>query len=292
MLKHQIVALFTVFFGLTATAIQANTVERIFPQAEQVSQRSEKGAHYLLPMGRVKEDRIAGRAAPSKFQRIQGDLDALTWKLPDELVLQDATQQVNDFLAEQNPERLFACDSRDCGDSFLWANSIFQEPVLFGSDRNQYLWVIKDREQPRYHVLYLIERPNRRIYLHEDSIVIPEGMETAEQVSLMLLRRGRVLVANVPFANGKADFSTVVARVKQWQSEVNIPVVLVVHRHGSAREADVLPDLLRQAVKSGGLSGEVVDVGPYAPDPNATGEVWVEWVNLTWTPDGTQAKVD
>lgn len=286
MLRLSIVTLFTVFFGLTATAIQANTVERIFPQAEPVAQKAEKGVHYLLPLGRVKDDRSAGRVQPSRFERLQGDLTALTWRLGTELSLQDAHQQLEAVLAAENPERLFYCEGRDCGESFLWANSIFQRPVLFGSDRNQYLWVIRDPGQPRYHILYLIERPNRRIYLHEESLLVPEGMETAGQIKLLLERVGRVRVGDVPLDGGKADFASVVSRVKAWQADVGLPVLLVLHRHGNARTQDALAEQLRKSLMDAGVTGRVEDVGALAPDANAGSLVWVEWVNEHWVPVG------
>lgn len=286
MLRLSIVTLLTVFFGLALVPAQANTVERVFPQAEEVSRRSEKTQHYLLPLGRIREDRAIGRAQPSKFQRLQGDLEKYTWRLASDITLLEARQQVEDFLKQQHPERLFYCESRDCGESFAWANSFFQESVLFGSDRAQYLWVIKDRSQPRYHVLYLVERPNRRIYLHEDSLMVPAGMETAGQVALSLERSGRVRVGNVPLINGAADFSNVVGRIKDWQAEINLPVLLVLHRHGPAREQTGLVGQLRDTLKTAGIQGRAEDVGALAPDANATGPVWVEWVNEAWMPDG------
>ena len=284
--RFSIVTFFTIFFGLSALGVQANTVERVFPQAEEVSRHAEKAHHYLLPLGRIKEDRAAGRAQPSKFQRLQGELERYTWRLGSDITLLEAQQQVEEFLKQQNPERLFHCQSRDCGESFAWANGFFLESVLFGSDRAQYLWAIKDRNLPRYHVLYLVERPNRRIYLHEDSLLVPAGMETAEQVALSLDRSGRVRVGNVPYANGTADFAVVVERVKTWQPDISHPVLLVLHRHGAARQQTGLVQQLRDALKAAGVNGQVEDVGALAPDANANGPVWVEWVNDAWTPDG------
>lgn len=286
MLRQLIVALFTGFFGLTATVIQANTVERIFPLAEQVGKRQESNLHYLLPLGRVKEDRSVGRVQPSRLDRLQGDLLALTWRLETDLTLLDAKRQVDDYLNTLNVDRLFYCESRDCGESFFWANQIFQQPVLFGSDRNQYLWVVQDRGQPRYHVLYLVERPNRRIYLHEDTLTVPLGLETADQIVQMLDRNGRVRIADVPFTNGAADFSRVIDRLKDLQAAIKRPLSLVLHRHGEARDSSDMTAALRQQLNAAGLTAQVEDVGPWAPDINATALVWVEWVNLEWRPAG------
>ena len=285
MLRLSIVTLFTVLSGLAPVVVQANTVERLFPEAEQVARRSEKVNPYLLPLGRIKEDRVAGRVQPSKFQRLQGELDALTWRLAGDVTLQDAHRQVAEFIRQQNPERLFYCESRDCGESFAWANGFFQESVLFGSDRAQYLWTFKDRNLSRYHVLYLVERPNRRLYLHEDSLLVPEGMETAGQVALSLDRSGRVRVGAVPFSDGKGDFSTVVKRVKDWRADVSHPLLLVLHRHGPARGSVGLLSQLQKALEEAGLAATVEDVGALAPDPNAGGVVWVDWVNEAWVPE-------
>lgn len=279
-----IVTLFAIFSGFFVVETWANTVERVFPGAEEISRKAEKVTHYLLPLGRIKEDRAAGRAQPSRYQRVQGELEKFTWRLGSDINLQDARTQVDAFLKEQNPERLFQCEGRDCGDSAAWANGFFTESVLFGADRSQYLWTLKDRNQPRYHVLYLVERPNRRIYLHEDSLLVPAGMETAEQIALSLERSGRVRVGDVPFHQGHADFAPVLARVKSWRADISRPLLLVLHRHGEAREHPGLAQQLKDALKQAGLPGRVEDVGALAPDPDAGSPVWVEWVNEDWTP--------
>lgn len=284
MLRISIVTLFTFFSGLLAAGAQANTLERVFPQAEQVAHRSENVDPYLLPLGRIRDDRTTGRAQPSKSQRLQGKLNGYTWRLPGDVTLVDAQRQIEDFIRQQNPERLFYCESRDCGESFAWANGFFRESVLFGADRSQYLWVVRDRTQPQYHVFYLIERPNRRIYLHEDALQVPEGMETAEQVALSLEVSGGVRVGSVPFGDGKGNFATVIKRLKEW-GDVGQPLLLVLHRHGAASASPELRQQLQAALAEAGLEGRVEDVGALAPDPNAGGIVWVEWVNEAWVPE-------
>ena len=279
------VLLCTGFMGLLATAAAANTVEKIFPNAESVGEQTENAVHYLLPLGRVKEDRAAGRVQPSKYQRLDGNLVALTWRLDSALTLQDARRQVDAYLDAQKPERLFQCEGRDCGESFAWADTIFNQSVLFGSDRTQHLWVVKDRDAPRYHVLYLVERPNRRIYLHEDTLLVPVDMQSVEQAVQALSSNGRIIVGGVPVRDGQGDFNNVLERVQAWRPEVSYPLVLVLHRHGqSVRDAELAAQL-RTLLKTKNIQGRVEDVGPLAPDPNAPASVWVEWVNPAWTPD-------
>ena len=78
MLRAIRILLCTVFLTPLATVAAANTLERIFTQANVVDERTEQNVHYLLPLGRVKNDRKAGRAAPSHFERLQGNLAVVT----------------------------------------------------------------------------------------------------------------------------------------------------------------------------------------------------------------------
>ena len=84
------VLLCTGFLACLATVAAANPVEQIFTQANVVGQRTAHDVQYLLPLGRVKDDRKAGRAQPAKFERLQGNLAAVTWKLEGALSLQES----------------------------------------------------------------------------------------------------------------------------------------------------------------------------------------------------------
>ena len=275
----------TGFGVLLATAVHANTVEKIFPHAESVAEHRENDVHYLLPLGRVKEDPDAGRVQPSKYQSLDGNLVSITWRLDSDLSLQDARTQVNTFLAAQKLKPLFQCEGRDCGESFSWSDAIFHQAVLFGSDRTQHVWVILDHDAPRYHVLYLVERPNRRTYLHEDTLIVPQHMRSAQQAIEAINNNGSVIVAAVPMLNGKANFDTVLQRVAAWKSEIALPLVLVLHRQGDAAREEGLANQLRTLLKARKIEGRVEDVGPFAPNPDAPDSVWVEWVNPQWKPD-------
>jgi len=284
MLRAIKVLLCTVFLGSLATVTTANTLERIFTQANVVDERSEQNVHYLLPLGRVKEDRKAGRAVPSQFERLQGNLVAVTWKLEGALSLLDARQLILAFLERQKADLMFECEARDCGESALWANGVFGQPLLFGSDRAQFMWVIRSREASRYHVLYLVERPNRRLYFHEETLTVPAGEVSAAAAQTALKARGRVMVGRVPVLEGKANFADIVTRVVQWKETVSLPPVLVIHRHGETVAMTGLQQQLMEALTGAGVQAQVEDVGPLAPDVDAPGLIWVEWVNTAWYP--------
>ncbi|HVL01074.1 MAG TPA: DUF4892 domain-containing protein [Dongiaceae bacterium] len=274
----------TVFIACLATGAAANTLERIFTQANVVDERTEQDIHYLLPLGRVKDDRKAGRALPSHYERLEGNLAVVTWKLEGALSLGDARQLMLTFLERQKADLMFECAGRDCGESSLWANGIFAQPLLFGSDRAQYLWVLRSREAPRYHVLYLVERPNRRLYFHEETLTVPAGELSADGAQSALKNRGRVVVGRVGLLDNKADFGEVVARVSQWKAGISFPPVLVIHRHGETTALTGLTQQLTDALTAAGITAQVEDVGALAPDIDAPGMIWVEWVNTAWYP--------
>ncbi len=284
-MQHAIkVLLCTGFLACLATVAAASPVERIFTQATAVAERSEQNVHYLLPLGRVKDDRKAGRVQPSKFERLQGNLAVVTWKLEGALSLADARQLVLEYLERQKAELLFECSGRDCGESALWANGVFAQPLLFGADRAQYLWVIRDRDIPRYHILYLVERPNRRLYFHEETLTVPAGMASAEDAQAALKAAGRVLLGSVPLVDSTPDFSPVANKLKDWQAVTGSALVLVIHRHGEAAALPPMQAQLTVALASLGIQARVEDIGPLAPHVDAPGLIWVEWINPDWIP--------
>lgn len=278
------VLLCTGFLACLATVAAANPVEQIFTQANVVGQRTAHDVQYLLPLGRVKDDRKAGRAQPAKFERLQGNLAAVTWKLEGALSLQDARQLVLTYLERQKADLLFECSGRDCGESALWANGVFAQPLLFGSDRAQHLWAIRDRDVSRYHVLYLVERPNRRLYFHEETLTVPAGMVSADDAKAALKAVGRVLLGGVPLVDNVPDFSVVAQKVKDWQVATGLDPVLVIHRHGDAAALPPMQTQLTAALASLGIQARVEDIGPLAPHLDAPGLVWVEWINPQWAP--------
>jgi hypothetical protein len=262
----------------------ANTTERVFSQATLISQQSEENKHYLLPLGRVKLDRSAGRDLPTKYKRLSGDYSAIVWQITSGISLQEAQDQVNEFVADPHFDMLFQCSSRDCGVSFSWANSVFEKPILYGSDRNQSMWVVKDKGARRYHLFYLIERPNRHLYFYEETLYVPDLVLDENVIRTLLQREGRVVLGEILLQDGKADVTALVDRVAVHAGQVT-PELLVIHRHGAQTRDLKLTSLLSNALKKAGIQGvHIEDVANLAPRSDAPGEIWVEWVNPNWVP--------
>lgn len=257
--------------------------ERVFQQAKIVSEKKEDNRHYLLPLGRVKPDRALGRDLPAEYKRLDGIFESVVWELTGNQTIAEAKAQVQEFLDKAKFELLFACFNRDCGDSFAWANSVFGEALLYGNDRTQSLWVVKDKGQRRYHVFYLVERPNRRSYFYEEALYIPDLALDESVIRDLLKNQGHLILGEIPFHDGKADFAPVLDKLLPHVTSIP-PRLLVLHRHNSALQNTNLINELKQALKSAGIEVEVVDVANHAPRASAPGNAWVEWVMPDWKP--------
>ncbi len=73
-------------------------------------------------------------------------------------------------------DAVFTCTGRDCGRSNAWASEVYDQPVLFGPDGNQF-YMAADRDGQLVSA-YVIERGNRRIYAHIE-VLQPEAAVSA-----------------------------------------------------------------------------------------------------------------
>ena len=274
---------FLVVVFLASFTQPAAAVERIFQQAKIVSEKQDDQRHYLLPLGRVKLDRALGRDVPSEYKRLDGMFESVVWELTGNLTIAEAKALTEEYIGSAKFELLFACFSRDCGDSFAWANSVFGEALLYGNDRTQSLWVVKDKGQRRYHVFYLIERPNRRSYFYEETLFVPDLTLDESVIRELLKSQGHVILGEIPFHDGAADFNPVLEKLLPHVAAIP-PQLLVLHRHNSALEQTGLAQQLKQALQSKGVQVDVKDVANLAPRVSAPGNAWVEWVMPDWKP--------
>ncbi|MEE2731881.1 MAG: DUF4892 domain-containing protein [Pseudomonadota bacterium] len=257
--------------------------EAIFPQAKLVAETSEENRHYLLPLGRVKLDRRLGRDLPAEYKRLDGIFASQVWELSGNQTLAESKAQVQSHIDQARYDLLFSCFSRDCGESFAWANSVFGEAVLYGNDRTQSLWVVKDKGQRRYHVFYLVERPNRRSYFYEETLFVPDLTLDESVIRELLNTQGHLLLGEVPVHDGTPDFGPVLEKLVPHSASIP-PRLLVLHRHGDALQQSDLVAQFKQALQSKGLNVEVKDVANLAPRVSAPGNIWVEWVRPDWKP--------
>ncbi len=136
---------------------------------------------YLVALGAMQK--IRGVWAPRSSERITGSRQAYTWRLLDGFTSAEVIADLDAALAmDPRVNTLFSCEARACGSSVQWANRIFRERLLYGTEVSQ-----------RYRALSLRVSDASRLdgdYSGASENVadegVREGMEEAAKVSDLL----------------------------------------------------------------------------------------------------------
>ena len=124
----------------------------------------------IYPMGSIRK--ISGRLRFEGQINTRGQTTAVTYELPAEHSATEAFTAAREALQKQGAELLFWCQARDCGESSIWANEIFGNSKLVGSDEQQTYLLLRRAapEQNQLIALYGINRGNRKAYLHVEQL--------------------------------------------------------------------------------------------------------------------------
>ncbi|SHM82228.1 DUF4892 domain-containing protein [Phytopseudomonas punonensis] len=139
-----------------------------FPGSEIVNFKEQADQERLYPQGTIR--RISGRLRYEREVLVQGALTSVTYELPATHTADEVFAAAREALQNQDAQLLYWCQGRECGSSSLWANSVFGNSTLYGSD-NQQAYALLRLAEPRHDSLvaiYSITRGNRRAYLHAE----------------------------------------------------------------------------------------------------------------------------
>ncbi|WP_420800934.1 DUF4892 domain-containing protein [Pseudomonas cavernicola] len=141
-----------------------------FPRAQIVDFREGSAQERIYPLGSIR--RISGQLRFEREVPTQGQLRSVTYELPREHSSGQAFNAAREALQAQGAELLYWCESRDCGSSSLWANSVFGNAKLYGADDQQAYLLLRlaEPQQDSLVALYSITRGNRRAYLHVEQL--------------------------------------------------------------------------------------------------------------------------
>ena len=158
----------------------------IHDEADVIYTRDKRLENYQLALGIYKK--VRNRWQPEKGARLSGKLKGQTVELPESYDLEEVFDFYQRQLTSQSTTTLFFCESRDCGNSSVWANSHFNVRQLYGLDRFQFYGVYQLRfgadSQIHYVTLYTVRRGNNRIYAHID-IFLPDAAESNPKSELL-----------------------------------------------------------------------------------------------------------
>ncbi len=123
--------------------------------------------NYLVPLGAVQK--VRGVWAPRESERVSGERLAQTWQLDAGFTSAEIVEELEAQLGEDSSaELLFACGGVSCGSSVQWANRIFRERLLYGTQASQlYRVYALERDNSAYRVLiYGSARSADRQFVH------------------------------------------------------------------------------------------------------------------------------
>ncbi|MEO1078191.1 MAG: DUF4892 domain-containing protein [Pseudomonadota bacterium] len=123
--------------------------------------------NYLVPLGAVQK--VRGVWAPRESERVSGERLAQTWQLDAGFTAAEVVDELEAQLGtDPSAELLFACGGVSCGSSVQWANRIFRERLLYGTQASQlYRAYALERDESAYRVLiYGSARSADRQFVH------------------------------------------------------------------------------------------------------------------------------
>lgn len=152
---------------LLSSSVAHAAAELPIPQDAKVfDQQPAKEQERVYPLGPLRK--ISGQLRMEGKVEGRGQVSSTTWLLPPERSAADAFTAAREALQVDGGYPLFWCEKRDCGESSLWANEIFSNARLYGSDEDQAFILLRRSgdDHDTLVALYAITRGNKRAYLH------------------------------------------------------------------------------------------------------------------------------
>jgi hypothetical protein len=124
---------------------------------------------YLIPLGAI--EKIRGVWSPRESERHSGILRRFNWRVLDgyrsEELVAELDQRMDD---DPRAELIFKCEARACGSSVQWANRIFNERLLYGTEESQRyrVYAVTAGDANYRMLIYGSARSSDRQYLHAE----------------------------------------------------------------------------------------------------------------------------
>lgn len=195
-----------------------------FPQAWIVDFHEAAAQERIYPQGSIR--RISNQLRYERQVIAQGRLTALTYELPASHGANEAFTAARQALQAQGAQLLYWCQGRECGSSSLWANGVFGNAKLFGTDEQQ-AYLLARLPAPRQDsllALYSITRGNNRAYLHAEQLQASTPVAAILPTPATLLRQLRDSgeLRLVDLGEPTPDWLTLLARSLKQDSTLRV----------------------------------------------------------------------
>ena len=212
-----------------------------------------------------------------RFVDVDGKKQTITYRIPDDVSLNQIKTYVENFIAREYSKVIFDCQGSSCGRSTVWANDIFRQPILVAPNKNQMYWsaVAVNESINTLVSIYVVKRGNQRLYLHLE--LIHEAGDLANQINQSvaekLVRQGHVILEGVvPDAHGNIssrDLESIGSLDDDWDSAS--PLYVVCHLYGSedvsvmTERSGICADTVAEYIRREGIKVTAFAAGPMAP---------------------------
>ena len=173
----------------SAVAIAAQVPAPV--DAKVVDLRPSAEKERIYPMGSLRK--ISGKLRMDGQVSARGQVSAVTYELPEAQTAGQAFTAAREALQESGAHTLYWCQARDCGESSLWVNDVFDGARLSGADEQQAFVLLRQAapDQDTLTAIYAITRGNRRGYLHVETFVADAPLGELQPTPSTVLRELR-----------------------------------------------------------------------------------------------------
>lgn len=171
-----------------------------FAGSKIVGFQDKPSVERIYPQGAIR--RISGSLRYEREVAGKGHLTRVTYELPSTHTANEVFANAREQLQAQEADLLYWCVGRECGSSSLWANSVFTNATLTGSDDQQTYALLRLAEprQDSLVALYSITRGNKRAYLHAElfsaDAPLPTVLPTPATLQRQLKSTGELRLPN------------------------------------------------------------------------------------------------
>lgn len=172
--RHWITALF-VAGCVVATAVHATPIDS-FPLASVENQRDLVSSAHRVLLSPVREVNNEIRSDSMIRPAVNGFARLI--RINDDSSRREARDYYLAQLSQRHAQILFQCSGRGCGRSNVWANQIFGQATLYGSDEDQDYVAAAYRAPDgtiQLVLVYTVTRGNRREYAWVEQLTVAPG---------------------------------------------------------------------------------------------------------------------
>ena len=132
--------------------------------AELVAEGADtREARHLVVLGSL--EKVDHVVQPEHSTTFKGVRSWETYYLPQARRTRDVAEHYREEI-ERLGEVKFACSGRTCGSSSYWANTLFEQSILYGPEQYQQFFIVEEPDGGGYTSVYIGQRATRKIYVH------------------------------------------------------------------------------------------------------------------------------